>query len=164
MAKVNKLGFYRPHAHVYAPEDPEVITKQEFKDECDIHNILAQYKRTGIVTHVQNAAPRFEDLPDDIDYQFALNTVIAADDAFMALPASVRAEYNNDPGELLDALHKPENEDKFIKLGLIKPKPEPVSPAGTQPGGAAANANQAPAKPAAGSSPEAPQGAPQARA
>lgn len=156
MAKVNKLGFYRPHAHVYAPEDGEIITKQEFKDECDIHNILAQYKRTGIVTHVQNAAPRFEDLPDDIDYQFALNTVIAADDAFMALPASVRAEYNNDPGELLDALHKPENEEKFIKLGLIKPKPE-LPPSAIQD-------NQAPAKPAAGSSPEAPQGAPQARA
>lgn len=117
--------FYREHPHVYAQHSDEQMTKQSHKDECDIHNIIGQFKRTGIVTHVANAMPRFEDIPAGIDYQGMLDTVLQAQYAFEALPASVRAEFQNDPGQFLAAIDDPKHEQKLRELGVIKPDTKP---------------------------------------
>lgn len=123
--------FYRKHNRVTLDCGTEQITKQSHKAECDIHNILKQYQRTGIITHVQNARPTYTDLPSDMDYQNALNTMIAAEAAFNDLPARVRANWNNDPAAFLAAFSDPDQEAKLRDYGLLKPAEGPQQPAAT---------------------------------
>lgn len=115
---------------VYAPHDDEEMTKQSSKDECDIYQILKQYQRTGVLTHISQQAPRYEDLPDAIDYQASMNLVMEAQATFQTLPASVRDEYSNDPHRFLAAFSDPAQHDRLRDLGLLKPKaPAPTPPA-----------------------------------
>ena len=144
--------FYREHKHVYAQHSDEMVTKQSHKDECDIHNIIGQFKRTGVITHVRDAMPRFEDIPAGIDYQAMLDTVLQAQYAFEALPSSVRAEYMNDPGRFLAALEDPKQVDKLRELGVFKPDEQAPRQATPAPAPAVAPA-AAPEAPAASNSP-----------
>lgn len=97
----------------------QVVTKQSHKAECDINNILKQYQRTGIITHVQNARPTYEDLPSSIDFQEAMNTVLEAERAFLALPGKVRAHFDNNPERFLAAFYDPKQVDVLRGFGLV---------------------------------------------
>lgn len=112
--------FYRPHERVTFDCGDEMITKQEHKDECDINRILSQYQRTGILTHVQSARPTYTDLPDAIDFQESLNTLMIAEEAFSNLPSKVRAHFENDPGRFLAAFNDPAQYDQLRAYGLLK--------------------------------------------
>ena len=96
-------------------------TKQSHKKECDIHTILKQYDRTGLLTHVSKKPPMFIDLANVPDYRSALNNVNEAETLFYQLPSATRAEFENDPGLFLDFCVDPENEDKLRELGLLPP-------------------------------------------
>lgn len=108
----------------------QLITKQSHKAECDITNILKQYQRTGIITHVQNARPTYQDLPSNVDYQAAMNLLIEADAAFLALPAKVRDHFNNDPAAFLAAFSDPKQEGQLREFGLLRPLPAAAAVAG----------------------------------
>lgn len=132
--------FYHPHPRVTFNSGTTLVTKQAFKAECDINNILKQYQRTGIISHVQNARPTYTDLPSDLDYQQSMNTLIAAQQAFDGLPSKVRDRFGNDPLQLLRALQDPDQADYLREVGILNPKeapqgvPDPVRPpAGTPP-------------------------------
>lgn len=116
--------FYRPHKRVTLNTGTEMVTKQSHKDECDIHRILRQYQRTGIITHVQSARPTYGDLPDAIDYQTSLHLIMEAQETFAALPSSVRERFGNDPGRFLAAFEDPSQEEYLRQMGFLKPKPE----------------------------------------
>lgn len=120
-----RYAFYRPHQRVIAPHSDEMMTKQSFKAECDINTILRQYSKTGVITHVQNARPSYTDLPDSLDYQQSMNTLIVADQAFAGLPASVRARFGNDPAAFLQALSDPDQRDYLTEVGVFR-APEPA--------------------------------------
>jgi phage internal scaffolding protein len=111
-----------------APSGGALVTKQSHKSECDINNILSQFKKTGIITHISNSKPNYSDLPDNIDYQTSLNLLIQADDAFSQLPSVVRRYFNNSPAELLQALSDPDQHDKLVEYGILNPKPTPQPP------------------------------------
>lgn len=157
MAYKKKFGFARPHARVtfdgllLDPKTGEFVkpktrTKQSFKAECDINNILQQYSATGMIKHIRNEQARYADLPDEVDFQSAMNTVIQAEAAFASLPSKVRNRFHNDPQEFLAFMADPKNKDEAIELGLVnrppaEPKPQKVEivnpePAGEQQGGA----------------------------
>ncbi len=95
------------------------LTQQHYKDECDINNILRQFNITGLLPEAP-LSPRYDDFTGIGDYHTALNQVIAAEDEFMSLPATIRARFGNDPAQLIEFLDKPENKDEAIKLGLVK--------------------------------------------
>lgn len=114
------MPFFREHARLTLDTGDKLITKQSHKAECDISNILGQYKRTGIITHVQSARATYTDLPSDIDYQSSLNTLFQAEKAFSDLPAPVRAHFQNDPAAFLAAFADPQQEDQLRKFGLLK--------------------------------------------
>lgn len=99
----------------------KLVTKQSHKDECDIHNILRQYSRTGIINHINARSGEYIDLPDLGDYQAAMNTLIDAQNSFASLPAAVRDHFNNDPGRFLDAFNDPSQADYLRSVGLLKP-------------------------------------------
>jgi len=101
-------------------EDPS-LAQQHYKDESDINNILRQFNVTGLLPQAP-LSPRYGDFSGITDYHSALNAVIAAEDGFMALPADLRAKFNNDPELLINFLDDPKNKDQAIALGLVDGK------------------------------------------
>lgn len=141
------LDRYRPHSRVTFNNElvnpfngeitnPPSMTKQSFVAECDINNILKQYQTTGQLRHISARAAQgaYVDLPDDIDFQSALNTVLEGQNAFASLPAKLRARFGNDPANFLLFMADPSNQDEAIKLGLasdnrpLAAPPAPPSP------------------------------------
>jgi len=98
------------------------LTKQSFKDECDINKILVKYEKTGLLEHKNRYEGKYADVTGVVDYQTALNIVQDAEEAFMSLPARVRTEFDNNPHEFLEFAQNPENEDALIEMGLANPK------------------------------------------
>jgi len=94
------------------------LAQQHFKDECDINNILRQFNITGLLPEAP-LSPRYGDFTGIGDYHTALTQVIAAEDEFLSLPATLRARFENDPAQLIEFLDKPENLDEAISLGLV---------------------------------------------
>lgn len=138
---MSKFTFYRPHdraATWYTGEEldpitgelitPPSMTKQSFVAECDINNILKQYRTSGMVSHInaQAAQGMYADLPDSLDFQESLNLVLQAEAAFDSLPSLVRQRFQNDPAEFLAFCADPSNKDEMIKLGLAKAPPPPA--------------------------------------
>lgn len=123
------------------------LAQQQFKDDCDINTILERFAITGVLPQgVQ--APQFGDFTDAMDYHSALNAVIAADQAFMALPASVRSRFNNDAGAFVEFCSDPANATEAEGLGLVVPRPgrgQATGQAGAAP--AAGGTGDAPASP-----------------
>lgn len=109
------------------------LTKQAYKDECDLSLIVKRFAKTpegrlaldnaaGYVSNVH-----FDDVSQVPDFRAAQDIVLAANDRFMALPAIVRRRFNNDPAEFLDFATNPVNLEEMRKLGLAKPaKPAEV--------------------------------------
>ncbi|WNK12968.1 MAG: internal scaffolding protein [Microvirus sp.] len=124
------MSFYVPHDRVGLDTGSDSFVQQSFKDECDINNILAQYKQTGIISHISaNAAQgRYMDLPSDVDLQMSFSIVAQATEAFASLPATVRDRFENDPSHFLAAFTDPAMADELRALGLLNPAPAPVIP------------------------------------
>lgn len=95
------------------------LTQQHFKDECDVNNILRKYEATGLVTHVANGTPSYGDFSSVLEFQQAQNILIEAQDAFDALPASLRKRFDNDPAVMLEFIENPDNREEAEKLGLL---------------------------------------------
>lgn len=102
----------------YVDESGVSRTKQSFKDECDINNILGNYERTGFISHVKENQGRYEDVSSGTDYREGLNVVLEAERMFMELPAPVRSKFENDPGKFLDFVSDPKNVKSMIDLGI----------------------------------------------
>lgn len=103
-------------------------TRVEFLSESDVNRLVERFRDSGSfydpLTTVKSGAnkPFFGDFTDIPDYQTALNTVIAAEQHFAALPSKVRERFKNDPSELVAFVRDEKNRDEAIELGLL-PKP-----------------------------------------
>lgn len=102
-------------------------TKQNFKDQCDINNIIKKYRKNGVNPFVVTESARYGDYSEVPSYQDSLNFIISADEAFMKLDPRIRARFQNNPGLLIDFCADPNNREEAVKLGLI----EKVVPQGT---------------------------------
>jgi len=100
-----------------ACEEPS-LAQQHYKEECDINTILQKFNITGMLPE-SPLSPRYGDFTGIGDYHTALNRVIAAQDEFEALPAQIRARFNNDPAELIAFLDDDNNRPEAESLGLV---------------------------------------------
>lgn len=119
--------FYRQHSRVTLDCGNHLVTKQSHKQECDINNILSQYKRTGILNHISSNQPLYTDLPDSIDYQQSLHTIMQAQESFASLPSVVRNHFGNDPAAFLAAFTDPAQTDYLREHGFLKPPAAPAA-------------------------------------
>jgi phage internal scaffolding protein len=101
-----------------ACEEPS-LAQQHFKDECDINYILQKFNVTGLLPE-STLSPRYGDFTGIGDYHSALNRVIAAQDEFEALPAQIRARFDNDPSKLIEFLDDENNRPEAESLGLVE--------------------------------------------
>lgn len=110
---------------------PESMTKQEFKEECDINTIVRRFGLTGQLPEGL-IAPTFGDFEFIGDYQSALNAIYQAQDSFMELPADVRARFENDPQQFVAFCSDAKNREEAEKLGLVFPKKMPDVASGSR--------------------------------
>lgn len=101
--------------------EEKTLTQQQFKDECDINNIVKRYSDTGILP-VSTKVGAFLDVSNVQDYQTSLQTVYEAQKAFDALPSNIRSHFENDPNKLIAFIEDDANREEAIKLGLIQNK------------------------------------------
>lgn len=111
--------------NVITVNDDPSMTIQSEKDSCDINKIVARFKATGVMSNIAQSMPQQGDFTEVTDYHSAMNQVVAANEAFMALPAHVRKRFANDPGNLLAFLEDPQNQAEAVLLGLANaPQPQ----------------------------------------
>lgn len=101
----------------------ETRTQQHFKDECDINQIMKRFGVTGEVPmNIRPVLP--EDYNDVFDFQSAMNTVRAAQEAFMKMPSGIRARFQNNPQIFTEFFSDPENRHEAERMGLVLPRPK----------------------------------------
>lgn len=110
----------------FDPEEGQ--TKQSFKDECDINNIMKRYNATGSITHLNMRTPEYGDFSSPLEFQAALNTVMEGEAMFADLPSDLRDRFGNDPKQLLEFLADEANREEAVKLGIVQAPPEPPAP------------------------------------
>lgn len=115
---------HEPRKYATKPEG-ESLTQQQFKAECDVNNILARYKKTGMLTHINKHQGNFGDFSSIEDYQTSLGKLMQAQQSFESLPSELRSRFENNPANLISFLSDENNNEEAVKLGLkIARKPE----------------------------------------
>lgn len=119
-----------------ACKDPS-LAQQHQADETDINLIVKRYSQTGVLP--QSAlAPLYGDF-ESLSFHEAQNKIRAAQEAFMLIPADIRARFQNDPGLFVEFASKEENYDELVALKLADPRPaakpsqEPQAPSNPPP-------------------------------
>jgi len=51
----------RPHAISFTQPS---LTRQSFKDECDVNQIVKRYTETGMINHIPRTTPQYGDAPE----------------------------------------------------------------------------------------------------
>ncbi len=112
-------GAFIAHERVQLTCEEDSRAKQAMSEECDINNIMAKYASQGLLTHVNQHQGHYGDLPGVVDYHDALNSVLAAREAFATLPSSIRNRFNNEPAEFLAFVQDEDNMEEMEEMGLI---------------------------------------------
>lgn len=132
------------------PKDSRVDSSK--KDECNINTIVARARRTGFLgDEARRLKAQYGDFSQIPDFAAMQEKIVAARELFALLPATVRRQFGNDPGEFVRASDTQEGRELMVKLGLGKePNPSPASPApafaGTRKDGVAPSKKAAPAE------------------
>lgn len=107
-------------------------TKQSFKAESDVNNIMKRYIKTGILVDPSligtSRKPMYGDFSGGDDFRSVQDRLVKARSVFSFLPASVRAEFGNDPAVMLDFVARPENGERALALGLLDASDLPSKP------------------------------------
>lgn len=110
---------FSPPQHVGRTDFGPSMTRQEFKDECDINRIMAQALKTGTIAQRPDLS-RYGDFSQADDFHSAQNLIIKARGQFDALPSKVRDRFGNDPEKFLAFIHDPKTTvDDCHELGIL---------------------------------------------
>lgn len=99
----------------------ESLTQQSDRDETDINIIMERYSKTGMLPQL-NMEAMTGDFSEAVDFRTAQEQILAAREAFLEVPAKLRARFHNDPQEFIDFATDPENLPELRKLGLANPE------------------------------------------
>lgn len=113
--------------------EPSMTDQSQFQ-ESDINYIVKKYAdgRTGITTLDLGADAGVLQYGDTLlpgDYETALDLINAVNEEFYELPSQVRAEFNHNPKELINALADPRQKDRLQVLGLLRENTSEAAPA-----------------------------------
>ncbi len=97
------------------------LTHQSMAADCDINNIMKRFEKTGVIDHVREHGD-YGDFLEATDYHTSMLKVLEAQEMFAALPAAVRAKFENDPGQFLSFVHEPSNRREMAEMGLLDPE------------------------------------------
>lgn len=117
------MSFYRQHDRQMKEFAEPSLTKQEFKEECDINNILAPYEKMGVdpLAWVEPLGGTYMDVSSLGTFEETMQVVALGREGFERLPSEVRERFYNDPAVFLDWVGKEENAEEARKMGLLPP-------------------------------------------
>lgn len=98
------------------------MTKQSFRDECDINKIMSKFQKTGAITHLQNNKSQYG-FATSLDFTESMNIVAKAQTMFNELPSSIRSKFKNDPAAFLGFVQDESNADELVEMGLANAPP-----------------------------------------
>lgn len=109
----------------------EGMTKQGFKDDCDL-NILLKRQEQGanVLAGLIKENPMYGDFTDVPTFDKALNIVALAQEQFDALDAKIRARFGNDPAKFLAFANDGRNISEMISMGLATEVKDPKATEG----------------------------------
>lgn len=96
----------------------ESMTQQSDLPQSDIHNIVKQFERTGILNHDAKYQGTYGDFGSMPDYKEAQDLIADAKSMFNELPATVREEHANDPSRFLAWIQDPKNREAIQEKGF----------------------------------------------
>lgn len=101
----------------------ESATKQSFKEEVDINNIVKRFTKGMGLENMQGSPlseKNFGDFSDVPDLRTLYDRMQNAEESFYRLPSKVRMKFDNDPLDFIDFASNPDNLDEMRELGLAK--------------------------------------------
>lgn len=112
---------YDPMDYSQPAGEKPTRTQQQFKDSCDINQILARYQSTGVIDHVKKHGGNYGD-HNALDFQESLQIITRAESMFAELPSKAREYFKNDPAKFLDFTSKLKTDDveTLIDLELLE--------------------------------------------
>ena len=111
----------RTHRHsVTCQVGEESLTKQAFRDECDINRIVARFTPQQLEEQAQAASLIYADFTGLEDYASVMNRARAAELLFENLDVNVRDHFDHNPDELVRAAFDPSRRQEFVDLGLAE--------------------------------------------
>ena len=129
---MEKLKFRKPydtrHRCQCLKEPGETITKQEFKDDCDM-NLIIKKGFTNLKVHEPQSGEQVVHNPD-ITFHDMQCYMKQTEEMWQNIPAKIRAKFHNDPGEYLEFCGDENNHEELVKMGLANPKPVSVETTG----------------------------------
>lgn len=96
----------------------ESMTQQSDLPQSDIHNIIKQFERTGVLNHDAKYQGTYGDYGSMPDFKEAQYLIANAKSMFNELPATIREEHANDPARFLDWIQNPKNRDAIEEKGF----------------------------------------------
>ncbi len=96
----------------------ESATKQSFKDECDINNIMAAFAVTGVLNHANESEANYGFASSDSSTE-SMHLITDAQNMFANLPSQLRTRFDNDPVKFLEFTENANNLPEMIELGLM---------------------------------------------
>lgn len=92
-------------------------TKQSFRDETDINQIMKRAQKTGTISHLAKHEGRYADFSN---FDFFGNTLMLSKgrEIFDELPVELRSEFNQSPEDFFKYVNDPANKDR---LGTLLP-------------------------------------------
>ncbi len=90
-------------------------TKQSFRDETDINQILKRAQKSGTISHLNKYEARYGDF-SGFDFFEAQLKLAQGATMFADLPVEIRREFNQSPAQFFDYVNDPANKDDLKKL------------------------------------------------
>lgn len=90
-------------------------TKQSYKDSCDINKILEQNAGKESLSHLERHGARYGDFAA-IDWEELPLQLAQGREIFGELPAEVKREFNQSPGEFFAYVSDPKNSERLQQL------------------------------------------------
>lgn len=90
--------------HAISFKDATDLTRQSFKEQCDVNNIVRTFATTGVITHLARIAPEFGDAPTmDLHQAACIQAEIASKEAEGAFDKPDTESRDDSPEEATEA-------------------------------------------------------------
>lgn len=119
-------------SHRLSFEDSPSKVKPEFLDGTRLDSILKRYRTSGgdmrefvgrARAHLALQPFGAQEIPD---YTVQLQRVVEVESYFRSLPSALRAQFDNDPHQMVTFMANPANLAECVKLGLIAADKKPI--------------------------------------
>lgn len=101
------------------------LTKQTFKDQCDINRVLDRAKTGAGLSHLANYGGLYGDFSnwDERTYEDMQSEMARGVSIFNDLPAELRQEFDNNPGKFFGFVNDPANQERLEEIFPVLAQP-----------------------------------------